>query len=119
VISTSEGNDDMIIPRQENPNHALMRVGNDGNSIFHARIGLHWESGPETHAQHSWHLGWQVRVQWCRYRGGTAGLTTSNQLLVSISHIISGSLLKFHLFQNRAKARTAFNSAKPQLDWQL
>jgi hypothetical protein len=34
VISTSEGNDDMIIPRQENPDHALMRVGNDGNSNF-------------------------------------------------------------------------------------
>jgi hypothetical protein len=34
VISTSEGNDDMIIPCQANPDHALMRVGNDGNSKF-------------------------------------------------------------------------------------
>jgi hypothetical protein len=50
VISTSEGNDDMIIPRQENPNHALMRVGNDGNSILHVRVGLRCEFGSKTHA---------------------------------------------------------------------
>jgi hypothetical protein len=39
TISTSKGNDDMIIPRQANPNHALIRVGNDGNTILHVRIG--------------------------------------------------------------------------------
>jgi hypothetical protein len=38
VISTSEGNDDMIIPRRENLRHALIRVGNDRNSIVHVRI---------------------------------------------------------------------------------
>ena len=39
--------------------------------------------------------------------------------MVFISQIVSGSLLKFHLFQNRAEARTAFNSVEPRLDWQL
>jgi hypothetical protein len=39
VISTSEGNDDMIIPCQANLNHALIRMGNDGNAILHVRLG--------------------------------------------------------------------------------
>ena len=35
VLSTFlKANDDTIIPRHANPNHALMKVGNDGNSVF-------------------------------------------------------------------------------------
>jgi hypothetical protein len=31
-------------------------------------------------------------------------MTTSNQIVVSILQIVSGSWLKFHLFQNKAEA---------------
>jgi hypothetical protein len=55
VISTFlKANDDMIIPRHANPNHALMRVGNDGNSILHVKVGSRYGSYPVTHAAHSW-----------------------------------------------------------------
>jgi hypothetical protein len=84
----------MIIPRQANPNHALMKVGNDGNSILHVKIGLRCESGSETHAPQSWHQGWQVRIQRCRYKGCTVGLIASNRIIAPISHIVHGGLLK-------------------------
>jgi hypothetical protein len=59
---------------------------------------------------------WQVRVWRCRYRGGTAGLTPSNQTEVSYHKPFPKHCRSFHLIQNRAEARTAFNSAEPRLD---
>ena len=51
-------NDDTIIPRHANPNHALMKVGNDGDSILHFKIGLRCGSCSVMHVAHSWHQKW-------------------------------------------------------------
>ena len=72
-----------------------------------------------THAQRSSHSEWQVRVRWCRYKGGTTGLTPSNQTEGSYHKPFLKYCWSFHLIQNRAEAQTAFNSAGPRLDWQL
>jgi hypothetical protein len=85
----------MIIPHEANPNHVLMKVGNDGNSIMHVKIGLRCESGSETHAPQSWHQEWQVRIQWRRYRRCTVGLTTPNQIISSILRIAHECLISF------------------------
>ena len=106
----------MIIPRQANPNHALMKVGNDGNSILHVKIGLLCGSSSENHAPPSWHQRWKVRIQWFRYRGCTAGLTASIWIIASISHIVHEGLLKFLMLENRTDSRSAFNSERPHLN---
>jgi hypothetical protein len=73
-------------------------------------------SRSRNHAQRSSQSEWQVRVWRCRYRGGTADLTPSNQTEVLHHKPFTKHCQSFHLIQNRAEARTAFNSAEPQLD---
>ena len=70
----------------------------------------------KNHAQRSSLSEWQVHVWRCRYRGGTVGLTPSNQTEVSYHKPFPKHCQSFHLIQNRAEAWTAFNSAEPQLD---
>ena len=104
VLSTFlKANDDKIIPHHANPNHALMKVGNDGDSVLHVKIGLQCESDSQTHAPQSWHQGWQVRIQWCRYRGCITNLISIKSS--RCFHIIPYSWRPFNVSNVLKKSR--------------
>jgi hypothetical protein len=69
-------------------------------------------SRSRNHAQRSSQSEWKVRVGRCRYRGGTADLTPSNQTEVSHHKPFTKHCQGFHLIQKQSRSLDCFQQRR-------